>query len=118
YYAAQAALKGFEFGYELIDPEWALDFSEDRADPPWRVAQSSGVSAANGAGSGQGPASPPFRSGSVSLGVESPGDGRPGGAPAAVPWSGGVVGARCSAAPGGLPVSAGPRSAGPRSAGP
>src|SRR5262249_22451384 len=40
YYLAQAALQGCEFGYELIDPEWVLDFSDESGGNPWRMAQS------------------------------------------------------------------------------
>ncbi len=43
YYRAQAALRGLklDFGYEMIDRDWILDFSSDeRAGQPWRVARS------------------------------------------------------------------------------
>ncbi|HLJ94208.1 MAG TPA: hypothetical protein VKU02_13555 [Gemmataceae bacterium] len=43
YYRTLAALKGLQidFGYEFIDQEWILDFSEDEANPktqPWSAA--------------------------------------------------------------------------------
>lgn len=101
YYEAQAALQGLklDFGYELIDADWVLDFSETGGHEPWRAARSAVLPETMTVAPG--PSRPPSSKGAGTQGMnpENPGtaSSNPGGVrlapplPAAVPQSGGKV---------------------------
>lgn len=107
YYQTMAALKGVpvDFGYEFVDADWVLDFSEDGgAAQPWRVAQGSGAAPAQ-------PGSRPAVRGVPATRLPVPGDtgfGAPGGSP-----SPSLGGSSLSVPAGpGLPVPGGAPAAG------
>src|SRR5262249_30102213 len=85
YYQASVALGGLkvDFGYEFIDADWVLDFSEANKTPqPWRVAKGSGAKPAPLPTPGT--PRPPARAGvpaGKSGGPDGPGFGDPGGSP-------------------------------------